>query len=114
SGAHDRDRARIAAGFSRAIAEQADAPADEARIRELDDRAVGDAAGELERLRSVSGDPDRQALLPGPVESQRRPFVGHLASFAEVADDLGGFFEHREVGGLLSEDAARRVAAADP
>src|SRR2546428_1320213 len=112
-GDHDRARVRIATCLPRALAEQADAPADQAGIRELNDRAVGDAAGELERLRPVSGDPDGKALLAGPVESQRRPFVGHLASFAEVADDLRGFLEHREVRGLLSEDAARRVAAAN-
>src|SRR5256885_624320 len=46
-GAHHRDRARIAAGLPRAVAEQADAPADEARVSELDDRAVGAPPGEL-------------------------------------------------------------------
>src|SRR5882762_5804315 len=95
-GAHHRDRARVAAGFARAIAEQADAPSDEARIGELDDRAVGDAPGELEGLRPVAGDPHREALLSGPIELQLRAFVRDLAALAEIADHVGRLLEHRE------------------
>src|SRR5205807_1176106 len=79
SGDHERDRAGIAARFSCAVCQEPDAPTDEARIRKLDDRAIGDPTGELERLRPVSDDPDREALLAGPVEPEPRSFVGDLA-----------------------------------
>ena len=110
---HHRDRARIAAGFARSLAEQPDAPPDEARIGELDDRPVGDTSGQLERLRPVPRDPHRKVLLSGPVEAQRRAFVRDLAALAEIADDVRCLLEHREVRRLLPEDPPRRVATAD-
>ena len=75
--------------------------------------AVGDPAGELERLRPVAGDPYRQTLLARPVKPERRAFVGHFAPFTEVADHGRRLLEHREIGGLLAQDATGRVPAAD-
>src|SRR2546423_13797131 len=112
-GAHDRDRAGVAPGLARALAEEPDAPADQARIGELDDGAVGYPSGELERLRPVPRDPDRKAMLFGPPETQLRSFVRRAAAFAEIADHVRGLLEHREVGRLLTEDPPGRTATAD-
>ena len=112
-GAHHRDSALVPTGLPRAVTEQSDAPSDEARIGELDDRAVGDAARELEGLRPVARDPDRQTLLSGPIEAQGRALVRDLAPFAQVANDVRRFLEHREVGRLLPEDAPSRIPAPD-
>src|SRR2546428_591910 len=79
----------------------------------LDDRAIGHAAGKLERLGSISGDPHRQAVLWRPIETELRALVGDLAPFAEVAYHARGLLEHREIRRLLAEDAPRRVSAPD-
>src|SRR5438093_8553379 len=110
---HDGYGARVAAGFPRSVAKQSDAPPDETRVGELDDRAVGDAARELERLRSIPRDPHREVLLSGPVEPELRSLVRNLAALAEIADDLRRLLEHREVRRLLAKDAPRGVTPAD-
>src|SRR5436190_3541304 len=112
-GAHHRDSALVPTGLPRAITEQADAPSDEARIGELDDRAVGDPPGELESLRPVTRDPHWEPLLSRPVEMQSRAFVHDLAALAQITDHVRGFLQHREVCWFLSENPPGRIAAAD-
>src|SRR3989442_2032908 len=84
-GDHHRDGLGIAAGSACPFTEQPDAPADEAWVGELDDRAIGDATGEPEPLGSISGDPHRQAGFWRPIEVELRAFRVDLAPFAQVA-----------------------------
>src|SRR5207237_2924762 len=92
-------------------AAEADAPAGETRVGELDDRPVSAAAGELEGFRSVPRDPDGETGFRRPVEAQLGVLVGDLAAFAEVADDVGRLLEEREVRRRLPEGPPRRIAA---
>src|SRR6266540_1433846 len=112
-GVHDLVRVRISSRAARALSQEADAPADEARVGELDDRAVGDSARERECFGPVTGDPHRQAVLLGPVETELRPFVRDLAALAELADHLCRLFEACERRRCLSEHAPGGVAAPD-
>src|SRR5919197_4870676 len=81
-----RDARGLTTGGLRAAPEETDAPRHQTWIGELDDRAVGDPAGDLERLRAVAGDPHAERVLRRPIEPQGSALVHDLAALAQVAD----------------------------
>ena len=105
--------AGVAAGFFCAFADEAEAPGDEIGIGELQDDAVGDAAGGAEGFGSVACDPDGRNSSGGPGEFCGNAFVIDRAAgveFAEGFDEVGEIFEG---GGFFAEDAARGVSSAN-
>ncbi len=112
-GGHDFDLAEVAAGFLGAFADEPEAPVNQVGVGELENYAVADASGRAQGFRAVASDPDAGDFAIGPgkfcgdaVEIDR--FAG-----VQVAEDAYKFLETLERGGLLAEDAAGTVAAAD-
>src|SRR2546427_10790620 len=110
---HDFDLAEVAAGFFGAFADEAEAPIDEVRVGKLENHAVADAAGGAQGFGAVAGDPDAGGFAAGPREF--RGDAVEIDGFAgvQVAEDANKFLEIFERSGLLAEDAAGAVAAAD-
>src|SRR5882724_3154539 len=113
SSGHDFDFAEVATGFFGAFADEAETPVDQVGIGELENYAVADASGGAQGFGAIAGDPDAGDFPVGPGK-----FCGdavEVDGFAgvQIAEDADEFFEIFESGGLLAEDAAGAIAAAD-
>ena len=109
----ERDRVGVAAGGLRRIPNRLDHPLGDVDVGELQDEAVADLAGELERLRSVGGHPHLEFAALAPRELQHRALVLDGPAVGELADDVDRLAQlgHRHRGAV--GDAHRRVAATD-
>src|SRR5260370_36680868 len=83
SGGHDLDFSGIAAGFTRALANEVKTPRDEVRIGELQNDPIADAPGGAQRLRPIAGDPDPWDAAVCPPEA--RPAAREFHGFATGA-----------------------------
>src|SRR3989475_9193007 len=112
-GGHDFDLAEVAAGFLDAFADEAEAPVDQVGVSELEDHAVADASGGAQGFGAVAGDPDAGGFAAGPREFRGDAVEVDGFAGVQVAEDANKFLEIFERSGLLAEDAAGAVAAAD-
>ena len=98
---------------ARALAHEADAPLDQVRVGELEDDAVGDAPGQLQRLRAVAGDPDRQRRRCAQVQLDLLALVVDRLARGQLADSLRRRLKVGQRRRLLAQHAPRAVAAPD-
>ena len=103
----------VAACGHRRLAHLAGEPSDEVGVGQLEDHAVGDAAGHRQRHRAVAGYPDGQLPASGPRQLQLRSLVRHGATLDEVADHADGLLQGCHRGRRLAQHSAGRVATAD-
>jgi hypothetical protein len=108
-------RSRVAARLLGRLARSAHRPLDDVRVGELDDHAVAEAARDRQHLRAVAGhvhlDLRQVAAHPWEVELGVVPLNG--LAVHERLDHPQRLLEALHRHGLLPDDAARGVAAAD-
>ena len=92
-GSLDPDLGWVTPGLGGSVTHDVDHPLDEVDVGELEDDAVGGAAGHAQHHRAVAGDPDGQLVARRPGQVQLGVHVGRGAALDEVLDDAHGVVE---------------------
>src|SRR5882762_1780983 len=111
-GSHDFNLSRVAPRSLSAFLYEAQTPRDEVGVRELENDAVGNSAGEIEYLGSISRDPNRRRTrCPG--QARALAVILCLFSRRQRTEILHGLFQLVRCYRLLPQHPARAVATAD-